>query len=92
MGWKDRGWYIGSHRELLFDAYGNAGPSVWSDGRVVGGWGQSADGRVLVRLLEDVGAEKAAEIQTEAARLTKWLAGVVVRPSFPTPLQRELSS
>ena len=91
MGWKDRGWYLGPHRELLFDTYGNAGPSVWSDGRVVGGWGQRPDGRVVVRLLEDVGAAKATEIQTEAARLTEWLGGVVVRPSFPTPLQRELS-
>ncbi len=91
MGWKDRGWYLGPHRELLFDTYGNAGPSVWSDGRIVGGWGQRPDGPVVVRLLEDVGAAKATEIQTEAARLTEWLGGVVVRPSFPTPLQRKLS-
>lgn len=92
MGWKDREWYLGSHRQALFDPYGNAGPTVWSDGRVVGGWGQRPDGRVVVRLLDDIGTEKAAQVDAEAARLTEWLAGVRVRPSFPTPLQHELSS
>jgi len=91
MGWKDREWYLGPHRDQLFDSYGNAGPTVWSDGRVVGGWGQRPDGQVVVKLLEDVGTDKAAEIDAEAARLTDWLAGVCVRPSFPTPLQRALS-
>ena len=92
MGWKDRAWYLGSHRGQLFDPYGNAGPTVWSDGRVVGGWGQRPDGEVVVRLLEDVGADKARLVDAEATRLTEWLAGVVVRPSFPTPLQRELGT
>ncbi len=91
MGWQARDWYLGSHRVRLFDPYGNAGPTVWSDGEVVGGWGQRPDGQVVVRLLADVGAEKTAQVDTEAARLTAWLDGVLVRPSFPTPLQRELS-
>jgi len=91
MGWKQREWYLGPHRDRIFDPYGNAGPTVWSDGRVVGGWGQRPDGHVVVRLLEDVGGVKAEQVDAEAARLTDWLAGVRVRPSFPTPLQRELS-
>ena len=92
MGWKDREWYLGPHRDRLFDPYGNAGPTVWSDGRIVGGWGQRPDGQVVVRLLEDVGRDTADQVDAEAGRLTEWLAGVRVRPSFPTPLQRELSS
>jgi hypothetical protein len=76
----------------LFDPYGNAGPTVWSDGRVIGGWGQRPDGEVVVQLLEDVGADVTASVTAEAERLTGWLAGVQVRPSFPTPLQRELSA
>jgi len=37
MGWKERDWYLGSHRAQLFDTAGNAGPTVWVDGRIVGG-------------------------------------------------------
>ena len=91
MGWKGRDWYLGAHRALLFDRYGNAGPTVWSDGRVIGGWAQHRDARVVVRLLEDVGSDVAAQVDTEASRLTQWLGGVRVLPSFPTPLQRELA-
>ncbi len=91
MGWATREWFLGSHRPRLFDAYGNAGPTVWWEGRVVGGWGQRPDGEVVVRLLEDVGTDGCAAIDAEAARLTGWLAGVRVTPRFRTPLERELS-
>ncbi|MEJ7690235.1 MAG: winged helix DNA-binding domain-containing protein [Nocardioidaceae bacterium] len=91
MGWQQRDWYLGPHRGLLFDRNGNAGPTVWSDGRVIGGWAQLSDAQVVVRLLEDVGRDVRDRIDAEANRLTKWLAGVRVLPSFPTPLQRELA-
>jgi len=91
MGWKQRGWYLGDHGPTLFDRNGNAGPTVWSDGRVVGGWAQRRSGEVVIRLLEDVGAEAEAAIEAEAARLTGWLGDVRVTPRFPTPLQRELA-
>ena len=54
MGWKERSWYLGGHRERLFDRNGNAGPTVWADGRVVGGWAQRPDGTIAVELLEPV--------------------------------------
>jgi hypothetical protein len=92
MGWKHRDWYLGGHRGLLFDQNGNAGPTIWADGRIIGGWAQRPGGEVVVRLLEDVGSEVARAVEEEAARLTCWLDGVPVRPSFPTPLQRELSA
>lgn len=91
MGWQQRYWYLGAHRELLFDRYGNAGPTVWSDGRVIGGWAQLPDAQVVVRLLDDVGRDVRERVDAEADRLTNWLAGVRVQPSFPTPLQRELA-
>ncbi|MEZ5225957.1 MAG: winged helix DNA-binding domain-containing protein, partial [Acidimicrobiales bacterium] len=53
MGWKDRDWYLGPHRDALFDRSGNIGPTIWSDGRVVGGWAQRPDGSIAWRLLED---------------------------------------
>jgi hypothetical protein len=91
MGWQHRAWYLGDHAGLLFDRSGNAGPTVWCDGRVVGGWAQRKRGEVVVRLLDDVGREAGDAIEAEAARLTEWLGDVRVTPRFPTPLQRELA-
>jgi Winged helix DNA-binding domain len=93
MGWTDREWYLGEHRVALFDRSGNIGPTVWCDGRIVGGWAQRKDSGVVVyRLLEDVGAEATAAIAAEAEALTAWIGPVRVTPRFRTPLDRELSS
>jgi hypothetical protein len=90
MGWAGRDFYLGGHRPALFDRNGNAGPTVWWDGRVVGGWAQRRDGEVVVRLLEDPGTEAAAAVQAAAADLAAWLGPVRVTPRFRTPLEREL--
>lgn len=91
MGWFERDWYVGPHRAQLFDTSGNAGPTVWWDGRVVGGWRQSDTGEVVLQLLEDVGAEGLLNIEREAARVTHWLDGVRVLPRFPSPLSKEVA-
>jgi Winged helix DNA-binding domain len=92
MGWRERSWYVGEHAAALFDRSGNIGPTVWWDGRIVGGWAQREDGEIAVRLLEDVGAEAAAAIAAEAQRLREWIGpGVRVTPRFRTPLERELA-
>jgi DNA glycosylase AlkZ-like len=90
MGWSARDFYLGRHRPALFDTNGNAGPTIWWDGRVVGGWAQRKTGEVALRLLEDVGADATTAIETEAARLTDWLGPLRVTPRFRTPLEREL--
>ena len=90
MGWAGRDFYLGPHRQVLFDRNGNAGPAVWWDGRVVGGWAQRKTGEVVLRLLEDVGADATAAIEAEAARLAAWLGPVRITPRFRTPLEREL--
>ncbi len=90
MGWKERAWYLGEHAKWLFDRAGNAGPTVWWCGRVVGGWAGRKDGEIAVRLLEDLGADAVAAIEGEAARLTEWLGPTSVVPRFGTPLAREL--
>jgi hypothetical protein len=92
MGWKERAWYLGPHGGVLFDGNGNAGPTVWWDGRVVGGWSQRADGEIAYRLLEDVGADGARAVEAEAARLAAWLGDVRVAPGFLPPFQRALSA
>jgi hypothetical protein len=94
MGWSRRDWYLGEHAKALFDSAGNAGPTVWLDGRVVGGWAQRASGEVVVRLLEDVGSDAKALVDAEAGRLQAWLAAsgdVRIVPRFRTPTERELT-
>jgi hypothetical protein len=92
MGWSGRGWFLGEHGPLLFDRSGNIGPTVWADGRIVGGWAQRRDGEVAVRMLEDVGAHARAAVEREAERLAGWLGDVRLTPRFRTPLERELSA
>lgn len=92
MGWRQRDWYLSpAHVPQLFDTMGNAGPTVWCDGRVVGAWAQRADGEIVWRLLADVGAEAEASIAREAAVLSGWVGDIRVQPRFRTPLERELS-
>jgi Winged helix DNA-binding domain len=88
MGWYERDWYLGPHREQLFDTSGNAGPTIWWDGRIVGGWRQDESGGVVVQMLEDVGGDALRAIEDEAARLTDWLGGTRFLPRFPSPLFR----
>jgi hypothetical protein len=91
MGWKERAWYLGAHAEQLFDTNGNAGPTVWVDGRVVGAWAQASDGTVVVHLLERVPRAARAAIGEEAEALTARLGPVRVAWRFPSPLHRALS-
>jgi hypothetical protein len=92
MGWQERSWFIGEHRVALFDRSGNIGPTLWWDGRIVGGWAQRKDGEIAFRLLEDIGADARAAIEARAEQLGHWLGEVRVTPRFRTPLERELTA
>jgi hypothetical protein len=92
MGWQSRDWYLGPHGAALFDRTGNIGPTVWWQGRIIGGWAQRPSGEVVYRLLEDVGSDAAEAVAEEAARLESWLGPARVTPRFRTPLERELSA
>jgi winged helix DNA-binding protein len=92
MGWQQRRWYLGDHGPAVFDRSGNAGPTVWVDGRIVGGWAQRASGEVVHELLEDVGRDAVTAIDQAAVDLEQWLGDVRVKPRFPTPLQKKLSA
>ena len=47
MGWHSREWYVSGARAVdLVDSAGNAGPTDWWHGRVVGGWRQDDHGVV----------------------------------------------
>ena len=91
MGYQRRAFYLSDRaKRELFDTNGNIGPSVWFDGRIVGGWAQRADGQVAYELFEDLGAEVDALAAAEAERVAAWHAGVTVTPRFPTPLLKRL--
>ncbi|BFV55995.1 winged helix DNA-binding domain-containing protein [Kitasatospora sp. CMC57] len=93
MGWQQRDWYLpAAHRAELVDRSGNIGPTVWWNGRVVGGWAQHPDGHLRWEALEPLPGEAAAAIDAEADRLTGWLGGTRVTPRFRTPLERRLGS
>jgi hypothetical protein len=91
MGWRDRSWYLGEHAPMLFDRSGNIGPTIWWNGRIVGGWAQRRDGDIVIRLLEDIGTDAAAAVAAEAGRLREWIGPARITPRFRTPLERELS-
>lgn len=91
MAWKERDWYLGSYYPRLFDTAGNAGQTIWVDGRIVGGWGVRKEGGIAYELLEDVGRDARQQIEAESERLREWLKESRVIPRFRTPLELELA-
>ncbi|MGI5241376.1 winged helix DNA-binding domain-containing protein [Dactylosporangium sp. CA-139066] len=91
MGFQSRMWYLGKHAPALFDRTGNAGPTVWAGGRIIGGWAQRATGEVAVELVEDVPAATRRAVDRAADELHGWLDGVRVTPRFRAPLERKLA-
>jgi hypothetical protein len=90
MGWKERDWFLGDRTRAVFDRNGNAGPTVWADGRVVGAWAQRPDGSIAVELLEPIDATTRRRVETERERVRAWLGDVRFRTRFPSPLERTL--
>lgn len=90
MGWFERSWYMGDQVKRLFDRNGNAGPTIWVDGRVVGGWAQRRNGEVAYQLLEDIGREAVGRIDAAAGHIQEWLGNSRVIPRFRTPLEMDL--
>lgn len=83
MGWKQRDLYLDpGDVPYLFDSVGNAGPTAWWNGRIVGCWVQDPDGRVRVVLRRDPGRRARTALDREAARLTDWFEGEVVNSVF----------
>lgn len=92
MGWSQRDWYLGEHKPAVFDTNGNAGPTVWCDGRIVGSWGMPAAGEIAFRIYEDVGSEATAAIESAAETLSTQVGNTKVTPRFRTPAEREIAA
>ena len=76
MGYRDRRRFLApGHQEKVFDRTGNAMPTVWARGRVVGAWAQRRDGSLVYGLFESVSAEVGAMLAVEARRLDAFLDG-----------------
>jgi len=91
MGWKERGWYLSDLMvPRLFDRFGNAGPTIWADGRVVGGWVQRPGGQIAFDILAPLTAGQRTLLDSAAEQLAAVLDEVIVKPRFPSPNQREL--
>ncbi len=91
MRWKQRSWYLPEACLAVFDRAGNAGPTVWADGRVVGAWGRDAAGEVVVRFLVDVPRRVERAVADEAERIQTLVGDTRFTVRFPNDLHRELS-
>ncbi len=92
MGWKTRDWYLRNEDVgLLFDRNGNAGPTVWMDGRIVGGWVQQTSGTIAYRLVDDEARSRSAEFDDAAHALEAFYGDVRHKVRFPAPLQKSLA-
>ncbi|HEY6746241.1 MAG TPA: winged helix DNA-binding domain-containing protein [Mycobacteriales bacterium] len=89
MGWQGRDFYLGPHRDRLFDSRGNAGTTAWVDGRAVGCWVQDDAGVVRVHVLERVPARARRALDAEAARLTDWLGGLRIGSVYSSPAMKD---
>jgi hypothetical protein len=91
MGYRDRRRFLAAeHRTRVFDRAGNAMPTVWANGRVVGAWGQRKDGNVIYGLFELAGEEERTLLEGEAQRLEGFLGGEFLPPRTSTPFTRAL--
>jgi hypothetical protein len=93
MGWKDRSWYLDTEvASHVVDRNGNAGPTIWVDGRVVGSWVQREDGTIALGWLTDVSLARRAEVEAAARGLERVVGDARFTVRFPAPIQAELLS
>src|SRR3954463_4234662 len=84
MGWKERGWYLPAGCADTFDRMGNAGPTIWADGQVVGAGAEAADGEIRTRFLCEVGEDVRAAVAEPARELEKLLGDTRFTVRFPS--------
>ncbi len=90
MGWKHRAWYLPEAAADSFDRNGNAGPTVWVDGRVVGYWAQRPDGEIRLHWFEPVPAARRRAVEQRADEVREWLGDSRFSVRFPGKVHPEL--
>lgn len=91
MGWKERAWYLPASASDAFDSVGNAGATLWVDGRVVGAWAQSRDGDFAVHYFEQVAPGRRRELADRLADLRSWVGATRFTLRIPSPADRLLT-
>lgn len=85
MGWKHRGWYLSERAATdAFDRAGNAAPTIWVDGRVVGTWAQREDREIRLHWFDDVPTSRRAQVEARAEEVAAWV-GTPATGSIPQP-------
>jgi hypothetical protein len=93
MGWKEREWYLDPDiGAQVFDRNGNAGPTVWADGQIVGGWAQRADGEIILDIQRDLTRAHRSPIDDAASRVVGFVGDTRYSVRFPSPNQKRLLS
>lgn len=91
MAWKQRSWYLeATTNARITDRWGNIGPTVWRDGRIVGGWAQHPSGELRLDLDAPLGPDHRELLDDEIRRLQTALSDTRFRIRFPVPNQTRL--
>jgi hypothetical protein len=90
MGWKDRGWYLPAAAAAAFDRNGNAGPTIWVDGRVVGAWAQTRAGELRTHYFERVAAVRRRQVQERLDALAAAVGQTRFTVRFPGAVQARI--
>lgn len=90
MGWKERDWYLPPAAAAAFDRMGNAGPTIWADGRVVGVWDQRPDGEIRTHLFTELTGAQLGETERRVADLVEMIGPTRFTVRFPSPVSTAL--
>ena len=90
MGWKERGWYLPDEAADAFDRNGNAGPTIWVDGRVVGAWARRPDGEMRTHYFVPVAKKRRAEVDRRLDEVQTWLGSARFSVRFPGRINAQL--
>ena len=90
MGWKERDWYLPPQAATAFDRMGNAGPTIWVDGRVVGVWAQTQAGELRTHLFEPITRRQRDAVDERLAALASVIGGTRFTVRFPSPVSTAL--
>jgi hypothetical protein len=91
MGWKERGWYLPPAAADAFDRMGNAGPTIWVDGQVVGAWTQTKDGDIRTHYFVEPTAKQAAAVDSRVEELRAMIGNTRFTVRFPSAASTALA-
>jgi hypothetical protein len=91
MGWKERSWYLPPEAAQAFDRMGNAGPTIWVDGRVAGVWAQTPGGEIRTHFFAKPTAKQAVAVERRVADLAGMLGETRFTVRFPSPVSTALA-